>query len=394
MRRTRHLIATMVLLLMPLTACSNGPSTEAASSETPGAPAAQASAAANEVTPPSSEPPAMVRSDAVDPGGEAPAPEITVAPTPGPEARETSSPPATPVSYTTVTIQEGDTLLGLAMDHGVPMAAIQLQNDLGSSTVVRLGQQIVIPPSSAWESASPFWIVHVVEEGETLSEIAQLYGLTLTELQGANGLADADLLGVGQALVLPVTDFVAARPVASQPTSPPPAPTDAQPSDDGTSAASDAAAADPLTATPPAPSPAIAPPPNDVSAWPYETVRIMNEVRAAHGLPPLAYNETLARTAQAQANDCATRGSCSHTGSDGSTIKERILRVGYKPASWAECWAIRPTPREAIDIWMDEVPPNDPHRRTLLTTWLTEVGIGVAKAHWGYYFIADFGKPL
>jgi uncharacterized protein YkwD len=120
----------------------------------------------------------------------------------------------------------------------------------------------------------------------------------------------------------------------------------------------------------------------------------MNEVRAAHGLPPLAYNETLARAAQVQANDCAARGSCSHTGSDGSTIKERILRVGYDPASWAECWAIRPTPQEAIDIWMDEEPPNDPHRRTLLTTWLTEVGIGVAEAHWGYYFIADFGKPL
>jgi len=39
------------------------------------------------------------------------------------------------------------------------------------------------------------------------------------------------------------------------------------------------------------------------------------------------------------------------------------------------------------------VPPNDPHRRTLLTTWLSEIGVGVAQTSWGYYFIADFGRP-
>jgi hypothetical protein len=45
-------------------------------------------------------------------------------------------------------------------------------------------------------------------------------------------------------------------------------------------------------------------------------------------------------------------------------------------------------------MWMDEVPPNDAHRRTLLTTWLTEIGLGVAEAPWGYYyFIANFGRP-
>ncbi|HRT32329.1 MAG TPA: CAP domain-containing protein, partial [Anaerolineae bacterium] len=153
--------------------------------------------------------------------------------------------------------------------------------------------------------------------------------------------------------------------------------------------------ASPVGTPPPAMPPAVtpAPPPADIAAWPYETVRLMNEVRASYGLPPLTYNETLAQAAQLQATDCAQRGWCSHTGSDGSDIKQRILRVGYNPASWAECWAQRQTPQGAIDIWMDEVPPNDPHRRTLLTTWLTEVGVGVAQTTWGYYFIADFGKP-
>ncbi len=60
-----------------------------------------------------------------------------------------------PAQFVTVTVQSGDTLLGLALAHGVPMAAIQLQNDLGNSTIVQLGQSLVIPPPSAWAGASP-----------------------------------------------------------------------------------------------------------------------------------------------------------------------------------------------------------------------------------------------
>jgi len=306
-----------------------------------------------------------------------------------PTAAVPALPTVAPAQFVTVTVQSGDTLLGLALAHGVPMAAIQLQNDLGNSTIVQLGQSLVIPPPSAWEGASPYWIVHAVSAGETLSEIAQGYGLGLDVIQGANGLADVDLLSVGQALVLPLTDLATARPVAAAPTSAPVAAVITQ----------EPAAQEPVTGTPesdgPAAPVAVAAPPADLGQWPHEVARIMNEVRAAHGLPPLAYNETLAQAAQIQANDCSSRSACSHTGSDGSTIKDRVLRVGYAPASWAECWAIRPSPQGAIDIWMDEVPPNDPHRRTLLTTWLTEIGIGVAPGPWNYtYVIAVFGRPL
>jgi hypothetical protein len=51
------------------------------------------------------------------------------------------------------------------------------------------------------------------------------------------------------------------------------------------------------------------------------------------------------------------------------------------------------TPQGAFDFWYYETPPNDAHRRTLLSSYLTEVGIGVVAADWGYYFVADFGRP-
>ena len=301
-----------------------------------------------------------------------------LAPRPSPSP---TNPPAVGTTFVEHTVQPGDTLLDMATTYDVPMAAIQLQNEMGDSTVVQVGQVLSIPPRAGWEGASRFWVVHVVKAGETLVGIARTYGLKAADLKAVNGLSDADLIVVGQELILPLdASAVAITPTpAHTPTSPPTA----------TPALSS-------TVEPPAASsiavPA-APPPADIAAWPHETVRIINEVRAAHGLGPLTYNETLAQAAQGQANDCAQRGWCSHTGSDGSNIKTRIIRAGYDPASWAECWAQRKTPQGAVDIWMDEVPPNDPHRRTLLATHLSEIGMGVAQTSWGYYFIAAFGRP-
>ncbi|HDQ73892.1 MAG TPA: LysM peptidoglycan-binding domain-containing protein, partial [Chloroflexi bacterium] len=166
-----------------------------------------------------------------------PAPSIARATTtPTRKFPNTHTPPAsptTPVSATGHTppadqgfaqyvVQAGDTLLGIAMAHDLPMAAIQIQNNLGASTIVKVGQTLSIPPRAAWEGASHFWVVHVVEEGETIGEIAKTYGLKADALQTANGLPDANMIVVGQELVLPLKTFAVAQ-------APPPAPTPAPP---------------------------------------------------------------------------------------------------------------------------------------------------------------------
>ena len=314
----------------------------------------------------------------------------THASTPAPTPLPTEPPPGEP-DLITHTVQSGDTLSGLAVVYGVPMAAIQLLNGMGESTVVQVEQALAIPAQSDWEEGETFWIVRVVKTGETLLGIARAYDLDLEKLLEVNNLTDADHILVDQELVLPLDGpapaFVATP--APSPTAPPTVP----PTSTTTPSPSVAVDAESPAASPVPTGLAPAPPPAEIAAWPHETARIINEMRAHHGLPPLAYNETLAMAAQAHANDCVQRGWCGHTGSDGSNIKARVLRAGYDGASWAECWAQRKTPQGAVDIWMDEVPPNDPHRRTLLTTWFTEIGLGVAETDWGYYFIADFGRP-
>jgi uncharacterized protein YkwD len=314
-------------------------------------------------------------------------------PSAGSEATPTSAPvDVLPFAYYTVV--PGDTLLGLALKYGLPMAVIQLQNDLGNSTMLQAGQVMEIPPAVGWEGASPFWAVYEVQVGDVLSAIAVDYGFDVAMLQEVNGLADVDLLAVGQALILPLTapsDFVLAEnrpdPTAVPPPTVPPI----------VAAAAPIASADTLAAPTEVPVTApVAVPilPADVAGFPADIFRLINEQRAAYGLAPLAWNATLARAAQLHADDCYARGWCGHTGSDGSTMKERIIRQGYDPVRWSECWAWYGTPEMAVAMWMDEVPPNDPHRRTILSTWLAEVGVGIVPGNErGYYFIADFGTP-
>ncbi len=317
----------------------------------------------------------------------------------------TQPPPTEPPSASaTHIVQPGDTLLGLAQQYGVPIAAIQLHNEMGDSIIVQVGQTLSIPPPADWEGAatlpvnwegaSRYWVVHVVKAGETLVGIAHAHGLKAAELKAVNGLADADQIGIGQELVLPLdapavalapTPTASATAAAAPTHTPAPLP----------SAAATASATPPPPTAPPTPTapPPAAPPPADVADWPHEIARLINETRARHGLPLLAYNGMLAQAAQAHANDCLQRGWGSHYGSDGSDERLRMERAGYDPVYWDESWAHTQSPARAMDFWMDEAPPNDPHRRMILNTKFTEIGVDVVKPNWGYYIFADFGRP-
>ena len=100
----------------------------------------------------------------------------------------------------------------------------------------------------------------------------------------------------------------------------------------------------------------------------------------------------MAAAAQAHADDCARRNRGSHVGSDGSRLAARLQRAGYA-ATWAsENWANARGVAQAMALWWNEPPGADPHVQNIMTTRGTEIGLGVAKGSWGYYFIADFGN--
>ena len=133
-------------------------------------------------------------------------------------------------------------------------------------------------------------------------------------------------------------------------------------------------------------------PPPEVADWPQQVLDQINQARAEQNLVPLTYNTALAVAAQRHANDCSQRGWGSHEGSDGSTEQQRVQRTAYTGKVDAS-WTMSSTPENAVAWWLDEAPPNDWHRRMLLSEEWTEVGVGIAPASWGYYVIGVFGMP-
>ena len=51
-------------------------------------------------------------------------------------------------------------------------------------------------------------IIHVVQRGETLWQIASRYKVEIPQIVQTNGLQNANLLVVGQALVVPTNDTI------------------------------------------------------------------------------------------------------------------------------------------------------------------------------------------
>lgn len=63
----------------------------------------------------------------------------------------------------------------------------------------------LLPPAdTATPTVSPTPVIHIVQEGETLLGIALDYGVSLQALQAANGIEDPRFLRPGQSLVIPI----------------------------------------------------------------------------------------------------------------------------------------------------------------------------------------------
>lgn len=58
-------------------------------------------------------------------------------------------------------------------------------------------------PAPVTPAPAPTPRTYVVQEGDTLAEIAQQFGSTVEAIQAANGIADPNAIGVGDVLVIP-----------------------------------------------------------------------------------------------------------------------------------------------------------------------------------------------
>ena len=100
-------------------------------------------------------------------------------------------------------VQVGESLYGIAEIYGVDANDFALVNNVSNWNVLRVGQELIVPGISEQESLKIRGQTHVVQSGESLSEIAVQYDKTVSDLINANGLTDPNAITVGLELVIP-----------------------------------------------------------------------------------------------------------------------------------------------------------------------------------------------
>lgn len=117
--------------------------------------------------------------------GSSPAPSPTPSPSPSPD-------------YITYVVQPGDTLSGIALRYGTTYQTLASLNGISNPNLIYAGQTIKVP-----ENGSSSGQVYTVQYGDTLSEIAERFGTTVSAIASLNGIANPNLIYAGQTLQIP-----------------------------------------------------------------------------------------------------------------------------------------------------------------------------------------------
>jgi murein DD-endopeptidase MepM/ murein hydrolase activator NlpD len=112
-------------------------------------------------------------------------------------------------------VQRGETLFRIALSYGVTVDDLASLNGLVDPSNIQVGQRLLVPANAVAATSIPQ--NHVVQPGETLRSIADLYSVTVENLAAWNTIANPDSIFVGQVLNLsaPATETPSATPDAS-----------------------------------------------------------------------------------------------------------------------------------------------------------------------------------
>lgn len=119
------------------------------------------------------------------------------------------------VSADDYVIQNGDSFFSIAQSYGIDAYELAQANQMDIFDVIGPGQVLAIPgtttqPVAVENSAPTATTTYVVQEGDSFSSIAAVYGMDAGQLASLNGLTLADYITVGQTLQVSALETAAA----------------------------------------------------------------------------------------------------------------------------------------------------------------------------------------
>lgn len=160
---------------------------------------------------------------------EVPEPIASESETPKPEPAtpkpETPKPKPIATSSKKYTVRSGDTLHGIASKHKLTVAQIAAANKITNINLIRVGQVLNIPGTSASTPANtsttrpavtPTATTYKVRAGDTLYLIAKKFNRTVSQIAATNKITNINVIRVGQVLKISgTTGGTTAKPVAT-----------------------------------------------------------------------------------------------------------------------------------------------------------------------------------
>jgi uncharacterized protein YkwD len=126
----------------------------------------------------------------------------------------------------------------------------------------------------------------------------------------------------------------------------------------------------------------------------------LNAERAAHGLRALSMNTQLVSAAHTHNLAIAKANQLSHQLSGEPGLGSRISAAGYRWSAVGENVAYNSNRSQAGVLALQEMmyreqPPNDGHRRNILSNSYVHVGVDVIDdaVHQRVWLVTDFGRP-
>lgn len=92
-------------------------------------------------------------------------------------------------------VQSGDTISTIAEEYGLKTNTVLWENNLSATSTLRIGDKLIIPPVDG--------VTHTVEKGQDIKKIASAYGINAENITKQNRLADDATLTVGETLFIP-----------------------------------------------------------------------------------------------------------------------------------------------------------------------------------------------
>jgi uncharacterized protein YkwD len=130
--------------------------------------------------------------------------------------------------------------------------------------------------------------------------------------------------------------------------------------------------------------------PSDVAI---SVVQLTNRERSSAGRPALSASSRLMQAAQLHADQMARLGRLEHelSGAQYPTPADRLAAAGYQWSSYAENIAMGQSSAALVmESWMR----SSGHRANILSTSVTEIGVGFARDSAGRpYWVQVFGRP-